>query len=545
MFFEWSLTILGTSKLKKIIQNYTDTHLKSISIGTIATVITQNSWIISLIALGFAWVGVITLGSAIGLIAWANVGTTVQWLVIAFLGFSYDIKDFVLPFLAIGGMGYVFSTNKNRKYFFQLLFGFGCMFLGLDFMKENMEAVGNYFNLSNYIDRWLGFYFLIGIVLTVIIQTSSWMKVLTLTALDAWFITLPLWIAIIIGANIGTTSTAIIASMSWRAVEKQVALSHVIFNVLSAIVWFAFFNQFLWVINNLLWYSSNPIMGLAMFDVVFNIATVIIFYPFIGLCEQILKKIVPENPEEIPLKVVKCDETMITTETLSNIYDDLKKIMKHSFAHNAMIFSIDSEALLYKWANLLNLIVHPKKTDDDTIIKKYIKIKTYAEVVISFLLNALRHKQPEAIAKNLQKLSSTTTSILYATKTLKDIKQDIDRVSETEDIFIQNRYQTLRELAIKLYTSISLIIDDKHVNNKKNLEVVAETLSMIEKSEEIFITISSNEIMIWESQENELASLLNITKALYISSKSLVWALKILFLNENEINFFNNFIKQK
>jgi nitric oxide reductase activation protein len=142
------------------------------------------------------------------------------------------------------------------------------------------------------------------------------------------------------------------------------------------------------------------------------------------------------------------------------------------------------------------LIVHPKKTDDDTIIKKYIKIKTYAEVVISFLLNALRHKQPEAIAKNLQKLSSTTTSILYATKTLKDIKQDIDRVSETEDIFIQNRYQTLRELAIKLYTSISLIIDDKHVNNKKNLEVVAETLSMIEKSEEIFITISSNEIMI-------------------------------------------------
>jgi hypothetical protein len=70
-------------------------------------------------------------------------------------------------------------------------------------------------------------------------------------------------------------------------------------------------------------------------------------------------------------------------------------------------------------------------------------------------------------------------------------------------------------------------------------------LSMIEKSEEIFITISSNEIMIWESQENELASLLNITKALYISSKSLVWALKILFLNENEINFFNNFIKQK
>lgn len=213
--FEESLKKLGGSQLRVILQKYTDTSLKSTLIGTIVTGILNSSTLISLLTLGFVSAGMMQLRNAVGILVGANIGSTATGLIVGYLGFGeFKISMFALPLIAIGGAIMIVTSRKYRSYWARLLLGFGLFFLGIDFLKENVEVMSTIFNLEQYKDMSLWLFGVIGMIITAMIQSSGAVGVMTLAALSSGIITFEAGFAIILGANIGTTFTALIASLS-------------------------------------------------------------------------------------------------------------------------------------------------------------------------------------------------------------------------------------------------------------------------------------------------------------------------------------------
>lgn len=319
------------------------------------------------------------------MIVGANIGTTFQGIWISWLGFSYNIQDFALPLLAVGGVMTVLSPYKYISLIGKCLLGLGFLFLGLDFMKDNMESLGNYFNLKQYITLGPIFYFFLGTLLTVLIQTSSGLTALTLAALYSGFITFPLAVALVIGANMGTTSTAIIASIGGRVIKRQVARSHVFFNVLSSLIGALFFWQFIWFINTFLGLEKNPVMALAVFNVLFNIVTAVLFFPFMYRFVAWTQKLFPEKKSELVL-AIDDQENIFSDVSLTALKQDAILLIKKVFKYNLHVLNIDQHKLLDHRMGVKSIVGKYYEAHEEKLIEEYTIIKEISEKLIAYLL---------------------------------------------------------------------------------------------------------------------------------------------------------------
>ncbi|HMT01670.1 MAG TPA: Na/Pi symporter [Candidatus Absconditabacterales bacterium] len=255
--FEETVAGLTTRSFKNLLQYSTNSLGKSLMAGTLSTMAVQSSGIITLLTIGFVGAGIIGLKSAVGIVIGSNIGTTFQGLMIALLGFKFDIASFALPLVALGGVGHlIFSRYETIKKLFLILFGFGLLFLGLDFMNASVESFARSFDFQQFRDYGLFFFFLLGIFLSALMQSSSLANALTLSALHAGIISLPIGMAVVLGTNIGTTSTAILASLGGKSGKRQVAATHLFFNLYSSFIGFIFFTPFLIFITEVLGYRA-------------------------------------------------------------------------------------------------------------------------------------------------------------------------------------------------------------------------------------------------------------------------------------------------
>src|SRR5690606_29051241 len=169
--------------------------------------------------------GMMALSHSLGVMMGANLGTTVTAWMVATLGFKLNIADLSFPFLAIGTLTYLVMEGRPvLKNIGSFLIGFGLLFLGLDFMKDTIEQVAGQLELSTFAGLGLWVFLLIGLVITALIQSSSAMIVIVLSALHGDLITLYQAVAMVIGANIGTTSTVVLASLNGTADKRRLAL---------------------------------------------------------------------------------------------------------------------------------------------------------------------------------------------------------------------------------------------------------------------------------------------------------------------------------
>jgi len=225
---EEALETLAGRTFKKFLRRHTQHPIKAIGSGILVTVILQSSSVVSLMVLAFVGAGVIELKNAIGVIIGANLGTTFTGWVVAYFGFSLDIENAIMPMLAIGGLSVAFLTNKKwYQHLGKLLIGLGFLLMGLLYMKEGMELFAQQIDLSILKESSPYWMFLVGFVLTAIIQSSSASMVITLSALSAGIVTLPAAAAMVIGSDLGTTVTTIIGGIKGTKAKKRVALSQV------------------------------------------------------------------------------------------------------------------------------------------------------------------------------------------------------------------------------------------------------------------------------------------------------------------------------
>lgn len=274
--------------LMQFLQRWTARAWQGLLFGTAATVAVQSSTVLTVTTIGFVNAGILSLNNAAFVIYGSNVGTSLTGWFVALVGLQFKIDALALPMIGVGAILKLFAKPSRAQGIGEAFIGFGLFFLGLAYLKDSFDAV--FVDIEFAALSQLGFWgillgVLLGTLLSVVMQASIAVIALVITAVSAGVLPLPLAAAFVIGANLGTTSTAILSTLAATAKAKRLAMLHVIFNIITGIVAVLILNPLLWLINiiqNALFHDPNPAISLALFHTCFNILGVILMWPLTG-----------------------------------------------------------------------------------------------------------------------------------------------------------------------------------------------------------------------------------------------------------------------
>ena len=297
-------------KLKNIIDKYTSSPFKGILIGAFVTCLIQSSSGTTALAIGLIRSGLTSLEQSIGIIMGANIGTVITSV---FVGLK--ISQYAVYFIIIGAFFLMFSKNKKTKYMGQVIFGFGCLFYGLELMGDNLaniSKVPEFSQVANYLSQnpWLGL--LGGTLLTTAVQSSAAVIAIAQQMYGSGAIGLSIALPFLFGSNIGTTITAVLASFGGTIPAKRAAFFHVLFNVVGSIIFMLILTPFTMLIQ---WLASSlhilPELQLSLAHGIFNIVTTIFFFPLIPSIVKLIKKILPNSKKEINMDLSELDQNVV------------------------------------------------------------------------------------------------------------------------------------------------------------------------------------------------------------------------------------------
>jgi len=359
-FMEEGFHAFTGGALEKILHIFTKGRLRSLLFGVVSTSLMQSSSLVSVITISFLSAGLLDLAAGIGIVFGANLGTTTgAWLIAAF-GLKVKISAYAMPMLALGII-FVLLPNKQLRGIGNILAGLGFIFLGIAFMKDGFDAFRTAFDLAQiHIEGFQGVFLFvaIGVLATVVMQSSHATLVLILTALGAGQIDMLAAIALSIGANIGTTITAIIGALSANSQGKRLALAHLIFNVSTGTLVIAAIYPTLWTVEALSTSlglgAGDETLKLALFHSLFNGIGVLIMTPLIPAMIPYLNRAFPtKNTSEglQPIYLTAATETFTETlnkateQELVRLYDNAVEIMAHGMhLHRKVLFGAPSLA---------------------------------------------------------------------------------------------------------------------------------------------------------------------------------------------------------
>jgi phosphate:Na+ symporter len=449
--------------LEKLLRKTTDGTWKSLSFGIISTSIMQSSSLVSVITISFLSAGLIGLTAGIGIIFGANLGTTTGAWLIAGFGMKVKISAYAMPMLVFGIIG-IFQKSKNIKGIGYILAGLGFLFLGIHYMKEGFEAFRDTIDLTAFaVDGYPGIllFTLIGIAATVIMQSSHATLVIIITALAAQQITYENALALAIGANIGTTITAIIGSMSSNIQGKRLAAAHLIFNLITAAIAILFIYQIGYSVD---WISSavgiaddDYTLKLAVFHSVFNTIGIIAMLPFINFLSDKLTSLMPEkiHSKEQPIylsdSAIELPDTAIEAvrkETL-RLYDHAFEIITHGLSlHRADILSDRKlEAIIYERNKVIRINFDEEY---ETSVKGL-----YSEIV-NFISRSQVSMTPEQ-SDLMFRLRAAGRDIVEAIKDTKHMHKNLSNYMISDNVYIRDEYNKIRIRLAKLMRSLAQI----------------------------------------------------------------------------------------
>lgn len=307
-----NLEAASSSKLKGLFEKAAKNKFVGVGIGAVGTAAIQSSGATTVMIIGFVNAGIMSLAQAATVIYGANIGTTITGQIVALgmFGGANSISTTVI-FSSMAGVGAfitLFTKKDGAKLWGGILTGFGMLFVGLSMMSKSMNNFAELESVKMFLASINNavLLVLIGAILTAIVQSSSVMTSVAITMVVSGLITLNQGIYLTMGSNIGSCVVALIAGLSSSRNAKRTSIIHLLFNV-SGVVMFMIVSGAMFLITgggtnfgiifeNL--FPGAPQTQLAMFHTVFNIATVIIMLPLTNLLIAIVKKMVPELPEE-------------------------------------------------------------------------------------------------------------------------------------------------------------------------------------------------------------------------------------------------------
>ncbi|WP_415891771.1 Na/Pi cotransporter family protein [Neptuniibacter sp. PT8_73] len=463
--------------LERILRKTTDGPWKSLTLGVVSTSVMQSSSLVSVITISFLSAGLIGLAAGIGIIFGANLGTTTGAWLIAGLGMKVKISAYAMPMLVFGII-LIFQKSRTMNGIGYILAGLGFLFLGIHHMKEGFEAFRDTIDLTAFaVSGYAGImlFTLIGVAATVIMQSSHATLVIIITALAAQQITYENALALAIGANIGTTITAIIGSLSANVQGKRLAVAHLIFNMVTAFIAIVFIYQIANFVDGFsAWVgidADDYTLKLAVFHTIFNAIGVVAMMPFIEKLANSLIKAMPETvqPREKPIYLNEAVEELPDTaieavrkETL-RLYDNAFAILAHglSLHRDDILSDKDLEDVVRQDNNVIPI-------DFDDEYEKSIK-GLYSDIV-KFISSAQSNMTPEQ-SDELFRLRAAGRDIVEAIKDTKHMNKNLSQYILSPNCHIRAEYNKFRIQLGKLMRELDNIRnDDEDASNILSLD---------------------------------------------------------------------------
>jgi len=344
-----SLQRIAGTRLKKIITSMTKTPVLGMLTGIIVTSVIQSSSATTVMTVGFVNAGIMTLGQAIGVILGANIGTTVTAQLIAF-----KLTDLALPILAIGSALLFISKTRANRSWGEVILGFALLFLGMKFMGGSLKLYRDHALFKQVFiilsqNRFLGL--LAGLLVTLIVQSSSATVGLTMSLMGAGAfgsdpgLALTAAIPIILGDNIGTCVTALLASVGTSDNAKRTALAHALFNVCGALLVLPFLG---WYVSLMMHSSTDQMRQLANAHTFFNVGNGILFLPLVDFLRRAVLFIIPEADGHEEAATSPLHKRMLATPPIAlgqaeNALKNISKKVDGLFSITAGLFSTPPE----------------------------------------------------------------------------------------------------------------------------------------------------------------------------------------------------------
>lgn len=465
--------------LERMLSASTNRLWKSLGFGVLATTLVQSSSLVSVVTISFLSSGLLELVQGIGIIFGANIGTTTgAWLVSA-IGLKVKISSYAMPMLMVG-IVLVMQNQKTAKGIGHILTGLGFLFLGIHFMKEGFEAFRAAIDLSAYaMSGWQGLllYTLFGVVATVIMQSSHATLVLIITALATGQVSYENAIALAIGANIGTTITAIVGALGANAAGKQLAAAHLVFNGLTAMVALVFVQPLIQLVEvTSAWLgigAQEYALKLSLFHTIFNVLGVLLMLPFIRQLARVLKQLIgDERRQEInlpthrpdlrtePVKAKFVSQVVMNhpDTALSAIIEEMSRLWSNAIAvmsYALFLNRSDVESELPMDLILARSEVHENTSNIEDLYLRYIRPLNTAIIEASNRVpKPLSKKQSESLFA----MKLACRDLVNAIKDVKHLQKNVVSYHNSEIAEIKQTYHQFRlQLASLLHNCQNIL----------------------------------------------------------------------------------------
>lgn len=539
MSLESGFKVFTGGTLEKILKHSTNRFWKSLSFGIVTTSIMQSSSLISLITISFLSAGLISLQAGIGIVFGANLGTTTgAWLVAAF-GLKVKIAEYAMPMLVFGTL-LIFQHSKSLKGIGYILCGLGFLFLGIHYMKEGFEGLDYNLDLARFaVSGFAGLllYCLIGMVATVIMQSSHATLVLTLTALANGQISYESALALAIGANIGTTITAIIGSLSANEQGKRLALAHLVFNFTTALLALILMNPLLSLVDlistGLGIQQTSYSMKLAVFHTLFNLFGVVVMMPVVKPMARMLTRFIPDKtpsrlqPRHLHDSAIGYADTAtesVRKETL-HVWENTIDLIAHSI-------NVPKEQVVEVNDRLNNSIRYSGVTDSFDLDRFYqLRIKSLYSAIIGFISRASISWDLEQSGE-VHWLRKANQDMVDAIKNIKHLRKNMILYSKVPNTVIKRQYDAIRLEIARVVSSIEQI---RHAKPEQMPSLMIDQIRLEIDTEYKDYNKSVSELIQAGRIDSEMAiSLMNDLSYLYNFSTHLIDMAHTLFIKHNK-----------
>ena len=467
---------IAGSKLKDLIDKFTSSSIKGILVGIVITVLIQSSSATTTLVIGLISAGIMTLKQGFRVIMGANIGTTIT----AFL-IGLNIAPFAPFIMLIGVLLLLFMSKAKAKAAGQTLFGFGIIFFGLTLMEGSLKPIAALPEFSNLIsglsnNPLLGL--IVGTLATAAIQSSSAfigvLQAIYSTSVEVGVadFTLRTVIPLLIGSNLGTTITGILAALSGKPDAKRAATFHVIFNLIGALLFMILLVPY----SNLMTFIStalniSPKMQIAYSHIIFNLITTVALFPLVKYIVILIEKMIPRKAGEA---------LQVDLSSLNHNITDISPMTALEIARKETV--VMGNFAVQSIENLISYLDTKNKDYKDLVFSIEETVDLFNEKLTMFL-------------QKMEKVKLRDKDVKMYTVVLKAFR-DIERISDhCENIaeFIRDCYEANQEFSNESYKDIRKLLE-------LALRMTKESISIFEKNSKR----NSEHILVLEEEMDDI-----------------------------------------
>ena len=454
------------SKLKRIIELLTSNVIMGVLVGMVVTMVIQSSSATTVMVVSFVNAGLMTLTQATGVILGSNIGTTITAQMV-----SFNLEVIAPIFIGVGAIVMMSAKKKRIKDLAYITLGFGILFMGMGLMSSSLKPISNLQIFNDFIsvigkNNFLGV--LVGLTMTAILQSSSATTGILVALANSGNIDMNVAFPIILGCNIGTCVTAILAGLTANRTAKKAALLHLLFNIFGTVLFLPFSDKVVTFVNYLT--PDNVARQVANAHTIFNVVITIFILPISKYFVMLVNHILPDDEGKESCGAIYLDKKLLETPIVASGQVIKETIRMANKAKNNLELAME---VFLNW-------------NEEKMKKVYANesiINTLERDITEYLIELSQHNLPEENAK----------LVSQAYHTINDIERIGDHAENIVELAIQkyennitlsyDGYKEVRQLFEVTLRSITIAIESFKSNEISDDEVekVEEEIDSLEK----------------------------------------------------------------